>query len=64
MEENKDLLNWLNREISEEELMHIKKNENFKTLERIAHYSSQIAVPKIDVAEALQDLNRKKKTDS
>jgi|TARA_B110000037_G_scaffold28716_1_gene34178 transmembrane sensor len=61
MEENKDLLNWLNREISEEELMHIKKNENFKTLERIAHYSSQIAVPKIDVAEALQDLNRKKK---
>ena len=61
MKENKELLNWLNRESSEEELMRLKKDTNFKTLEKIAYYSSQIATPKIDVAQALQDLNQKKR---
>ena len=59
MEENKEFLNWLNRENSEEELMRLKKDASFKTLEKIAYYSSQIATPKIDVAQALQDLNQK-----
>ena len=59
MKENKELLNWLNRESSEEELMRLKKDTNFKTLEKIAYYSSQITTPEIDVAQALQDLNQK-----
>jgi ferric-dicitrate binding protein FerR (iron transport regulator) len=61
MEENNNLLKWLNRESSEEELLRLKENENFKTLEKIAYYSSQIATPKIDVAQALKDLEFKKK---
>lgn len=56
MEEKKDILKWLNRENSDEELTRLKKSNEFKTLEKIAHYSSQIDTPKVDVEKALKDV--------
>ena len=61
MEENNDFLKWINGESSDKELVRLKEKENFKTLEKIAHYSSQIATPKIDIAHALKALEVKKK---
>lgn len=61
MEDKKDILKWLNREVSEDELMRLKEAEGFKTLEKIAHYSSQIETPKVDVKQAFSDLKLKTK---
>jgi ferric-dicitrate binding protein FerR (iron transport regulator) len=61
MEENNDFLKWINGGSSDKELVRLKEKENFKTLEKIAHYSSQIATPKIDIAHALKALEVKKK---
>ncbi len=59
MENKKDILNWLNREISEEELLRLKNAGDFKTLEKIAFYASQIETPKVDVEKALANLKNK-----
>lgn len=59
MENKKDILNWLNREVSEEELLRLKNAEDFKTLEKIAFYASQIETPKVDVEKALANLKIK-----
>ncbi|WP_405563912.1 FecR family protein [Polaribacter sp. Asnod6-C07] len=56
MENNNDILKWLNKESSDEELLRLQETEDFKTLEKIAHYSSQIEPPKVDVDKALADL--------
>jgi len=59
MENTNDLLKWLNSENSDEELARLKETEDFKTLEKIAHYSAQIETPKVDVEEALAALKLK-----
>lgn len=59
MENQKDILKWLNRETSAEELARVKEAEDFKTLEKIAHYATQIETPKVDVKKALSDLKLK-----
>ena len=59
MEDKNDILKWLNRETSDQEIMRLKEAEDFKTLEKIAHYSSQIDVPKVDVEKALEDFKLK-----
>lgn len=59
MENNKDILKWLNRDISDEELLRLKETEGFDTLEKIAHYTSQIETPKVNVENALADLKLK-----
>jgi transmembrane sensor len=59
MENNNNLLKWLNRETSDENLAPLKETEGFKTIEKIAHYSSQIETPKVDVAKALENLKLK-----
>ncbi|MDN3618200.1 FecR family protein [Polaribacter undariae] len=59
MKKEKDILKWLNREISDEELTHLKETKDFNTLEKIAHYSSQIEAPKVDVEKALADFKLK-----
>jgi ferric-dicitrate binding protein FerR (iron transport regulator) len=59
MKKEKDILKWLNREISDEELTHLKETKDFNTLEKIAHYSSQIDAPKVDVEKALADFKLK-----
>jgi len=64
MEDKNDLLKWLNRETSDEDLVRLKETDGFKTLEKIAHYSAQIETPKIDVKEALEALKIKTQNSS
>ncbi|WP_166386070.1 FecR family protein [Polaribacter sp. 11A2H] len=64
MEKENDILKWLNREISDEELTQLKETKNFNTLEKIAHYSSQIETPKVDIHKSLADLKLKTKNTS
>jgi ferric-dicitrate binding protein FerR (iron transport regulator) len=64
MKEKNDILKWLNRETSDEELLRLKETKNFKTLEKIAHYSAQIETPKVDVKEALAALKIKTQNSS
>ena len=64
MEDKNDLLKWLNRETSDEDLVRLKETDGFKTLEKIAHYSAQIETPKIDVKEALEALKIKTENSS
>ena len=37
MENENDILKWLNKETSDEELTRLKERNDFKTLEKIAH---------------------------
>jgi len=62
MKDEKYILKWLNGEISEEELSLLKQDSNFKNLEKIAHYSSQIETPTIDVNKAFKEFELKKAT--
>jgi ferric-dicitrate binding protein FerR (iron transport regulator) len=64
MKEKNDILKWLNRETSDEELLRLKETKKFKTLEKIAHYSAQIETPKVDVKEALAALKIKTQNSS
>jgi ferric-dicitrate binding protein FerR (iron transport regulator) len=64
MKEKNDILKWLNRETSDEELLRLKETNNFKTLEKIAHYSAQIETPKVDIKEALAALKIKTQNSS
>ncbi len=64
MEDKNDLLKWLNRETSDEDLVRLKETDGFKTLEKIVHYSAQIETPKIDVKEALEALKIKTENSS
>ena len=59
MENENDILKWLNKESSDEELTRLKERNDFKTLEKIAHYSSQIETPKVAITKALADLKLK-----
>lgn len=60
MNYEKDILKWFNKENSDEELAYLKETKDFTTLEKIAHYSSQIDVPKINVEKAFEDFKLKK----
>ncbi|WP_282071884.1 FecR family protein [Polaribacter atrinae] len=64
MKNENDILKWLNRENSDEELARLKETKDFKTIEKIAHYSTQIETPKVDVEKALADLKLKTKNTS
>ena len=64
MEDKNDILKWLNRETSDEDLVRLKETDDFKTLEKIAHYSAQIETPKVDVKEALAALKIKTQNSS
>lgn len=59
MEQEKNILNYFNREISAEDLSNLKKDKDFDTYAKIAHYSQQIDVPKIDVNQALADFKKR-----
>lgn len=59
MENENDILKWLNKETSDEELTRLKERNDFKTLEKIAYYSSQIETPKVAITKALADLKLK-----
>ena len=55
MEDKNNILKWLNRETSDDELARLQESKDFKTLEKIAHYASQIETPKVNVDKALED---------
>lgn len=59
MEDQNNILKWLNRETSDEELARLQESKDFKTLEKIAHYASQIETPKVNVDKALKDFKLK-----
>lgn len=62
MKDENNILKWLNRESSDDELARLKKSKEFTTLEKIAHYSSQISTPKVDVEKALANFKLKNST--
>lgn len=55
MKNKENILKWLNRELSEEETLRLKKSDDYSTLEKIAHYSQQIDTPKVDVEKVYAD---------
>ena len=60
MKDEQYILKWLNGEISDEELFLLKQDKNFKNLEKIAHYSSHIETPKVDIEKAFKEFELKK----
>ncbi|AZJ34208.1 FecR family protein [Tenacibaculum singaporense] len=62
MKDEQYILKWLNGEISDEELSLLKQDKNFKNLEKIAHYSSHIETPKVDIEKAFKEFELKKAT--
>lgn len=53
MKDKKNILKWLENELSNEETQDLKQSSGFKTLEKIAHYSSQMEAPRVNPQEAL-----------
>jgi ferric-dicitrate binding protein FerR (iron transport regulator) len=62
MKKEKEILKWLDGELSSKEIEDLKQSEDFETLEKIAHYSAHIATPKVDAQQALAALKNKKLT--
>lgn len=62
MKKEKEILKWLNGELSAEEIEDLKQSEDFETIEKIAHYSAHLATPKVDAREALASLKSRKLT--
>lgn len=54
MKNEKEILKWLNNELSSQEIEDLKQSEDLQTLEKIAHYASQLETPKIDAHAALE----------
>tara|TARA_R110000868_G_scaffold335496_1_gene596350 strand:+ start:2939 stop:3853 length:915 start_codon:yes stop_codon:yes gene_type:complete len=53
MKNEKEILKWLNGELSNQEIEDLKQSEGSDTLEKIAHYSSLLETPKVDAQKAL-----------
>ena len=54
MKNEKEILKWFNNELSSEEIEDLKQSEDLQTLEKIAHYASQLETPKVDAHAALE----------
>lgn len=54
MKNEKEILKWLNNELSSAEIEDLKQSEGFETLEKIVHYTSQMETPKVDAHAALE----------
>ncbi|RKS14361.1 FecR family protein [Flavobacterium sp. 120] len=54
MKNEKEILKWLNNELSSQEIEDLKQSEDLQTLEKIAHYASQLEAPKVDAHAALE----------
>jgi len=62
MKNEKEILKWLNGDLSSEEIEDLKKSEGFETLEKIAHYASNMETPKVDAEAALDQFKARNKT--
>ncbi len=54
MKNEKEILKWFNNELSSQEIEDLKQSENLQTLEKTAHYASQMETPKVDTQAALE----------
>lgn len=62
MKNEKDILKWLNGELSVQEIEDLKKSEGFQVLEKIAHYTSNLEAPKVDAQAALDQFKARNKS--
>ena len=62
MKNEKEILKWLNDELSSKEIEDLKQSEGFETLEKIAHYTAQLQTPKVDAAAAFEAFKLRNKT--
>ncbi|UQD57134.1 FecR family protein [Flavobacterium sp. K5-23] len=62
MKNEKEILKWLNGELSNQEIEDLKKSEGSDTLEKIAHYSSLLETPKVDAQKALDQFKARDKS--
>jgi transmembrane sensor len=53
MKNEKEIIKWLNGELSSKEIEDLKQSEGFDTIEKIAHYASHLESPEVDAQEAL-----------
>ena len=60
MKNLKSILHWFNREISKEDLHNSAGTFDANLYEKIAHYSSQIDVPKVNINDAFDHFNQSK----
>ena len=56
MKKEKEILKWLNGDLSKKEMKDLKQSEDLQTLEKIAHYASKLEAPKVDAQAALETL--------
>lgn len=54
MKNEKEIIKWFNNELSSQEIEDLKQSEDLQTLEKIAHYASQLETPQVDVHAALE----------
>lgn len=54
MKKEKEILKWFDNELSKEEIADLKQSDDLQTLEKIAHYSSQLETPKVNAHDALE----------
>ncbi|HEY4617321.1 MAG TPA: FecR domain-containing protein [Flavobacterium sp.] len=62
MKNEKEILKWLNGELSSQEIEDLKKSEGFELLEKIAHYTSNLETPKVDAQAALDQFKARSKS--
>jgi transmembrane sensor len=62
MKNEKEILKWLNGELSNQEIEDLKKSEGFEVLEKIAHYSSNLEAPKVGAQAALDQFKARNKS--
>ena len=53
MKDEKKILEWINRELSDKEIQDLKKSEDSPLLEKIVHYAAHLQAPSIDSEAAL-----------
>jgi ferric-dicitrate binding protein FerR (iron transport regulator) len=62
MKNEKEILSWLNRELSNQQITDLKQSEGFDVIEKIAHYTSNLEAPKVDAQEALEQFKVRNKS--
>jgi len=62
MKNEKEILRWLDGELSSQEIEDLKKSEDFELLEKIAHYTSNLETPKVDAQAALDQFKVRNKS--
>ncbi|MFT5251527.1 MAG: transmembrane sensor [Flavobacteriales bacterium] len=53
MKDEKKILEWINGELTDQEVEDLKKSEDYLTLEKIIHYGGHLQAPSIDAEAAL-----------